>query len=245
MKPMILMLAAMALLLGGVGQLKAGYVVGIRSGNPAEQAALTTTLQSLGDTVVVKSANDYSGIDVFLAYPGGGGGPSPAQIAGGVKYIQISDWGSNWTSNNYNYIGSQPITLQVDNPSPLTTGVDSTWNAFGFWHYGSPSYVGWSTDTTLTSLVSETAVTHKSEVLVNKEIGSGRAVYIGWNVYGSDAGPNDVRVLSNSIEWAVTGSVTPDAAPAPAPSSLVLLGTAAATFAGYFGWRRRSQLVMA
>jgi hypothetical protein len=31
----------------------------------------------------------------------------------------------------------------------------------------------------------------------------------------------------------------PDAAAVPEPSSLVLGGVAAASFAGYFGWRRR------
>jgi len=54
-----------------------------------------------------------------------------------------------------------------------------------------------------------TAVVSQSRVLVANSLGSGRAVYVGWNVYGPNAGPNDLAVLRNAILWAAGASVGP------------------------------------
>jgi hypothetical protein len=44
---------------------------------------------------------------------------------------------------------------------------------------------------------------------VANSIGSGRAAYVGWNVYGPDAGNNDLGLLRNAIVWAAGKSVVP------------------------------------
>jgi hypothetical protein len=57
----------------------------------------------------------------------------------------------------------------------------------------------------------------------------------------SDFNYNDEDFVFTNV---ATNNVPPPSA-APEPSSLALLGTAAASFAGYFGWRRRKQPVIA
>jgi hypothetical protein len=242
-----LALVTLGLLLGGAGSVRADQlVIGLEAGNTggangaAEQAALTATLTSMGYSVVVKSAGDFSGINLFMSYPGSANalsGPSLGQIAAGVRFVQISDWGSDWTPNTWQSIAEgTTITLKVDKADPLTAGVAGTWTSKGFWRYGYSysDFVGYNNDPTLPSLVSETSVVNQSGLLVGNEIGAGRAVYIGWNVYGPDAGPNDLRVLKNAVEWAA-GPIK--VVTAPEPGSLALLATGALGLA--VAWRRR------
>src|SRR5262249_27235062 len=79
----------------------------------------------------------------------------------------------------------------------------------GFWHNGASSsdYVGWSTDGSLPNLASEVSVVYEPRVLVANELGAGRAVYVGWNVYGPDANSNDLALLGNALQWVAKGSL--------------------------------------
>jgi len=176
-------------------------------GNAMERAALESTLLSLGHTVVPINPGEWDIVDVVMSHPGAADatfGPSVDEIAAGVAYVQISDWGSDWTLNSWMAIDQDaPVDIAIDADHPITDGVDPAWTTFGFWHYGfSSDYYGWSTDVGLTSLASTTNYA-QSHLLVAQEIGEGRAVYIGWNVYGDAATENDVDILSNAIDWAV------------------------------------------
>lgn len=196
---------------GAVGA--GGLVVGISAaGNSAEINALRDTLTALGHEVRPVSQGNWAGLDVVLSNPGGepsSFGPSALEIAAGVNCIQIGDWGSDWTPNSWASTSQGAnITLSLGNAHPITTGLEASWTSRGFWRYGASSenYVGWSTDESLPSLAREVSLVNQSRVLVANTLGAGRAVYVGWNVYGPDASPNDLALLGNAIQWAAVGA---------------------------------------
>jgi hypothetical protein len=206
--------------------IKQGLVVGMSAGSatygPAESNALYSTLAQLGCTVQIITNGQWDGLDVALSYPGGtrGFGPTLSEISSGVNYIQIGDWGGHWTSTTAGSFGAGPLTIQVDAVHPITSGLPASWSSLGYWHYAlSGSYLAWSFDTSLPSLASEVGVAHQTRVLVAQQLGLGRAVFIGWNVYGSDASTNDVALLRNALHWAA-GATPPAAPPTLAPSAL-------------------------
>jgi hypothetical protein len=188
-------------------------VVGIHGdGESNERDALAGTLTNLGFAVRFITQGQWGGLDVAMSFPGGSIGPSHPEISSGVNYVQISDWGSSWTPNNVRSIpGGANVAVRVDATHPITDGLAASWTTRGFWHYGFPQedYVGWSTDSALPSLVSEVGATIQPRLLVANSIGDGRAVYIGWNVYGPAANPNDVALLRNAISWAAGTPVVP------------------------------------
>jgi uncharacterized repeat protein (TIGR01451 family) len=187
----------------------ASLVVGVSSaGDSSELSALRSTLTALGHEVRSVSQGNWSGLDVVLSNPGSSIGPSLSDISSGVNYIQISDWGSDWTPNTWSSIfRGANITLSLGTAHAITAGLPAFWTSHGFWHYGGSSseYVGWSTDGSLPSLASEVSVVQQSRVLVANELGAGRAVYVGWNVYGPDASTNDITLLRNALQWVAKG----------------------------------------
>lgn len=181
-------------------------VVGIMAaGNAIERDALSSTLTNLGFTVQLVSQGQWAGLDVVLSYPSVSSfGPSRSEISNGVSFVQISDHGSDWTANAWMSLTQGTIvTISLDTAHPITTGLPASWTTYGFWHYGllGDDYLGWGIETNLPSLVRAVSPTSQSRLLVADSLGNGRAVYIGWNVYGVDAGPNDVSLLRNAILW--------------------------------------------
>ena len=221
-------------------------------GAEQEFDALRDTLQELGFTVVHKTAGDFSGIDVYISsvynttIPDPFSplhGPTRDQIAAGVNYIQLAEWGNWWTPlDKVEGATEFQVHLRVESSHSLTTGVDPTWTSFLSLHNApaaQEALIAWSTDAILPSLVGEYlpgSAGGNPRVLVADEIGSGRAVHIGWSVYGPDADRNDLLVLRNSVEWAATGRVTP----IPEPSTLVLRGIGISRLAGSGFLRRPS-----
>lgn len=188
-------------------------LVSIPAGNVAESNALANTLPALGFNVQVITQGQWSAGSIVVTYPSTAiNGPSLTDIANGVRHVKISDHGVNWTPNAFSSITEGTnVTVVVDAAHPITSGLPASWTAKGFWRYGLPGsdYVGWSTETALPSLLSVTNPVSQSRVLVAKTIGTGRAVYIGWNVYGPDAGPNDLAALRNAILWSATTVTSP------------------------------------
>jgi hypothetical protein len=194
----------------------AKVVVGILApGNSNEFSALEGTVTNFGFQVVVVTNAPWTGVSVVLSYPGcytSTNGPSLTDISNGVGYVKISDWGFDWTPVSYTPLTvGTPVTISLGTAHPITTGLPGSWVSQGFWNYGNVghNFVAWSTDTSLPSLASMTSPTNQAEVLVANSIGAGRAVFVGWNVYGSNAGPNDLTVLLNSILWAAGASLSP------------------------------------
>jgi uncharacterized repeat protein (TIGR01451 family) len=225
-------------------------IVGILgSGDVSERDALATTLTNFGFNVQFISQGQWSNVDVVVAYPSVGSfGPSLAEISSGVAFIQISDHGSDWTLNNWaSVVEGASVTINVDTAHPITAGLPASWTTYGFWRYGytAEDYVGWSTDTSLPSLASTTIPTAQSRVLVATSIGSGKAVYLGWNVYGPDAGPNDLAVFRNALVWAANAVPSaPAITSQPVNQTVVLSNSAAFTVTASgtsplrYQWRR-------
>lgn len=171
-------------------------LIGVGPGDVDERSALVGTLTSLGHTVT--DVIDGS-LDLIVSAPG----VSTSDFAG-VPYLQISDWGADHLANSWaSHAQSTPVTVTLDGTHLILTGVDASWSTFGFWQYGDGSnYVGWVTG--VPGLADADVLgTPYNEVLAV----SGSDIYIGWNVYGPDATPNDLQILSNSIQFLVSGTV--------------------------------------
>lgn len=142
-------------------------------------------------------------------------------LASGRGYVQLGDW-PNYIDSSYEYIGyGTPVTLTViDTASPLTAGLPASWVGQGFWHYNSDGYVGWATDGGDPDLIEGQATGYSlhQKVVSSRTVGPGRAVYIGFNVYGPDAGTADKRVLANALSW--TGQFDIGVTPVPALGAL-------------------------
>jgi hypothetical protein len=122
-------------------------------------------------------------------------------------FIHISDW-SNWFPNSYTSIPDfTPVTLTLVGPHPITEGLPDSWTTYGFWYYGySPSdFVGWSTNTSLPNIANVDG--HDRAVTV-EEVGPGRAVYLGFNVFGSAADVYSKAVFVRSILWSTKVEAT-------------------------------------
>jgi hypothetical protein len=180
------------------------------SGDATERAALAGTLTNLGFNVQLVAQGQWTGLDVVLSYPGASSfGPSIYEISNGWSYVQISDHGSDWTPNSFVTLADGAlVTVALDTAHPITSGLPDSWTTFGFWRYGySSDFLGWGTDTSLPSLVRATGTNSQTRLLVAQQKGSGRAVYVGWNVYGPAADANDLVLLRNAILWAANRSL--------------------------------------
>jgi hypothetical protein len=233
---------------GSLSNLTLGISLG---GDAAETAALAGTLTNLGFLVRAVTNGQWAGLNVVVVQPGCNPdtfGPTLSQISNGVSVIQIGDWGSDWTPNAWSSVAdSTPLTVGVNAAHPITAGLPASWSTYGFWHYWSGfDYYGWSTDTALTSLVSLTAPASQARLLVANAMGLGKAVYIGWNVYGPDASPSDVSLLRNAILWAAVAATNTNPVITAQPQNVIASPGASATFCvsatgapplSYF-WRR-------
>lgn len=205
-------------------------VVYVASGSISpERTQLIATLEGFGLTVI-NGTSTTAGDLVISTTGASGSSPSAASVASGVNYIQLSDHGSDVITNTWSSVTEGALgTFHVDSAHAITAGLDSSWTETGFWAYGIPStdFLGWSTDTALTSLVSESTLVGESRLVVANEIGAGRAVYVGFNSYGDNANANSIQLLCNAINWAGVSTSCAAAAPntpVPTPGALLLLG---------------------
>ncbi len=123
----------------------------------------------------------------------------------GKGYIELCDWPRYFPNTYTSITNGAPITVTItDAASPLAAGLAASWTGRGFWAYDvSEDYIGWVTNAALPDVAhAQFGETTYTRVVSSELVGSGRAVYIGINVYGSAAGLNDTRLLSNAISWA-------------------------------------------
>ncbi len=181
----------------------AGTIVGIDLTSPdntQEVDELNATLAALKCTVV---NYDDPTAEIVVSTAGGA-----AYVQPGIPYLQISDHGSDVLTNSWDTL-DRNTTVQITllAAHPITANVASSWTSNGFWLYGlsSNDYIGWGTSATQTSLANITTTLtggspadHNGTLAVND---TNTSVYIGWNVYGSRATSNDIKVLDNSIAF--------------------------------------------
>jgi hypothetical protein len=199
----------------GKQQAQAPQAVGTAShgaeGGNNEQSALVGTLTDMGFSVIETSDPTQEACNIYVSHPGNSinaNGPPPdaAWVQAGNGVVQISDWGPDIQTNDFdNGDGGVETVTVVDAGHPITQGVPGSWATVGFWHYGIPGgeYTGWVTDPD----PNLARISGMDRGLSARPEGAGRVVYIGWNVYGPDATVDDLTILRQAIEWAGQCSV--------------------------------------
>ncbi len=184
-------------LLAGLSSTANAALIGIMNGNAAERDALVATLTSLGHTVT--TTIDGS-LDLIISAPG-----NATSTFAGVPYLQISDHGADNLVNAWATLtAGTPVTVTLTGAHPILTGVSPTWTTLGFWQYGSASdYVGYVTGVPGIANATAAGTTYNDTLAVS----GNTDIYIGWNVYGPNATPDDILLLSNAIQFLVTGNV--------------------------------------
>jgi hypothetical protein len=188
--------------------------------NTLEHDALVSTLNSLGyntiDVTTVAEAQ-AAGADVIFAYVGCyifDIAELNNWISSGKGYIQLGDW-TDWFTNSWEYIGEEnTVTVTITDPShPIAAGLPASWLGRGYWAYGYPNdCVGWSTGYDVVGTLQAAGYSVHNGGISVTTYGSGRAVYYGFNLYGAAAGPNELQLLSNIVNWVAQVQVQPSVA---------------------------------
>ncbi len=187
--------------------------IGVTNGTDVEKDELHNTLSELGFSYVdVNNLAEATAAecDVVIGYQGEAMNWPKSNISdwlnAGKGFIHISDW-PNWFPNSFASITeNSTVTLTLISPHPITEGLPDSWNATGFWYYGfdSADYVGWCTNATLPNIANVDG--HDRAVTV-EEVGPGRAVFLGFNVFGYAADVYSKRLFERAILWSAAGSV--------------------------------------
>ncbi|HVN77313.1 MAG TPA: hypothetical protein VMT19_13425 [Thermoanaerobaculaceae bacterium] len=201
------------------GQVEPPCIVAVAAGPGIELDQLHTTLIEMGllyvDVGSVAAAQAANATVIIDRYGASNLNNSDVTtwLNSGKGYIQLGDWPEYFANAFTNITEGAPITLTVTDPSsPLATGLPASWTGHGFWAYDTSGsdYIGWATNTALPDVVEATYnSTTYTRVVSSELVGSGRAVYIGFNVYGSLAGANERTLFSNALSWAGVCSVAP------------------------------------
>ncbi len=195
-----------------LSQIKIGVANG--TGDKAEQYALQDTLSEFGfsyvvvDTVADANATDCDALVGFEQSVTSSWTINEIRnwLNASKGFIQISDW-PLWFPDTYTSIPEHStVNVTIVNPHPITEGLPNSWTATGFWYYGlaSADYISWSTNATLPNIAS--ADGHNRTVTV-QEVGTGRAVYLGFNVYGHAASVYSKELLARAILWSTNVQV--------------------------------------
>ncbi len=174
-----------------------------------ETQYLVQTLEELGYSWTfvdgIGEAADV-GADVFVDRYAAENAPVymvDAWLANGYGYIHLGDW-PDWFANSWEAAAdSAPLAITVaDSTHPLAAGLPASWEGRGFWSYEwDQDAVGWATNAAYPSIIDAQYTVLRERVVTGVDVGLGRAVYIGVNVYGPAASENDMRLLDNAIRW--------------------------------------------
>jgi len=198
--------------------------------NTLEHDALVSTLNSMGyntvDVTTVAEAQT-AGANVIFACVGCYEF-DPAElnnwISSGKGYIQVGDWTAWFTNSCEDISEGNTVTVTItDSSHSLAAGLPASWVGRGFWAYGydGTDYVGWSSGYDEVGTLQAAGYPLRNEGISVTTHGSGRAVYFGFNVYGAAAGPNELQLLINAINW--VAQVQPAPVPTLTPIGLIAL----------------------
>ncbi len=206
------LLVAVAVVSGMVAPAHAQCLVAVAADDgsgPNEIAELHNTLGEIGcawvDVTSVAEARTANA-DVLIDRYGAGNFPSAdidAWLADGFGYIEMGDW-PDWFADAWEgQPAGTPLAITVvDAGHPLTAGLPPSWTGRGFWAYDWASdALGYVTDAGFPNLIEGSYGTVRARAVTGDDVGPGRAVYIGFNTYGSVAGAADKLVLRNAIAW--------------------------------------------
>jgi len=187
--------------------------IGVTNGTNVEKDQLHDTLNEFGFSYVDVN-NDAEATaaecDVVIGYPSEDEDWPTSNISNwllaGKGFIQISDW-PDWFQETYvNIPEHSNVTVTLASRHIITDGLPSSWTATGFWYYGydGADYIGWSTNATLPNIANVDG--HDSAVTA-QEVGPGRAVYLGFNVYGNGSSVYSKELFARAILWSANVQV--------------------------------------
>jgi len=231
-----LILAVCLFALAGAGASLGQCLVGVNGGGGGlELPQLESTLTNLNfnwqiitSTAEAQALNANVIIDRYDVTSNLSSGSVTAWLNTGKGYIELGDW-PDYFPNAFTGFPPGPITVSVnDASSPLAAGLAPTWTGRGFWAYGfSTNYIGYGTNGALPDVIHAQQASNTYDHVASTElVGAGRAVYLGINVYGSSAGPNDTLLLQNAITW--SGACGTTGIPTTSNLGLVAMGVAIA-----------------
>ncbi len=188
--------------------------IGVIYGTSIEKDELHNTLSEFGFSYVdINNDGEATAAecDVVIGYQGELMGWPKSNISdwlnAGKGFIQVSDW-PNWFPNTWTDIPEHStVTLTLISPHPITEGLPDSWTATGFWYYDTSSvdYVAWCTNATLPNIANVDG--HDRAVTV-EEVGSGRAVFLGFNVFGYAADVYSEGLFVRAILWSAKVEAT-------------------------------------
>ncbi len=188
-------------------------MIGVTNGTDVEKDELHDTLSEFGFSYVdVNNVGEATAAecDAVIGYQGEGYAWTHTEIGNwlntGKGFIQISDW-PEWFPNSWVSITEHSnVTVTLASPHLITEGLPDSWTATGFWYYGfdMEDYVAWCTNATLPNIAN---VDGHDRVVTVQEVGSGRAVFLGFNVFGYAADLYSTTLFKRAILWSAAGSI--------------------------------------
>lgn len=131
-------------------------------------------------------------------------------IEAGRGFVHVGDWPALFNDGREGPLtASTHVTVTVNNPGhPVMQGLPASWMGRGYWYYGwwtgaygfSDGSLG---EVDLANIVGGGYPAHDYGVsALDRGPGrSGRAVFLGLNVFGPEAGAPEITLLGNALEW--------------------------------------------
>lgn len=235
MKRVTLLLAALALVLGGVGPAVAGPIVysGFDNGanstdpRPNSNAAKAAFDLAVGATSLITFETSPLGNFVNLVV-GSGVTADSGEIRNTPSGSPDSLYGYNTTAGGSQFLSRFGGDLIFTFSTPI--------DAFGAYFSGIQSQASGQETITYTDGSTETVN------IPNTSMPDGGVAFVGFSDVGKQIASVQLHFLNDIVG---VDDVQYRAGAVPEPGTLTMLGMASASFAGYFGWRRRKQPVSA